>query len=301
MPNIRHSFINAKSDGGDATVTRPSDWNANLQYTNASGAPSGTAAFIREVLTANRTYYVRTDGSDINTGLVNNAGGAFLTLQKPYDVICQTLDLAGYTVTVQIGDGTYTVGINANKGWSGGGSIAFQGNATTPSNVLLNLGSDDGLDVSFPHVGTLAISDLKIVGASGIKATSAVAIYFSGIEFGACSVAMFNIDNPCAFAICYGAWKITGGTPYVFYAGSGAKIQVAGITCTITGSLAWTYTAFSRGGSFIDASSAVFSGGTITGTRYLADQNAVINTSGGGANFFPGSIAGSVATGGQYV
>ncbi len=28
MPNIKHAFVNPKADGGDATIARPSDWNA---------------------------------------------------------------------------------------------------------------------------------------------------------------------------------------------------------------------------------------------------------------------------------
>jgi hypothetical protein len=37
-----------------------------------------------------------------------------------------------------------------------------------------------------------------------------------------------------------------------------------------------------------------------TGTRYNGTLNSVINTFGGGANYFPGNSAGSVATGGVY-
>jgi hypothetical protein len=47
-------------------------------------------------------------------------------------------------------------------------------------------------------------------------------------------------------------------------------------------------------------SSKVAFAGSATGVRYSGDTNAVIKTAGGGANFFPGSSAGSVSTGAQY-
>jgi hypothetical protein len=51
--------------------------------------------------------------------------------------------------------------------------------------------------------------------------------------------------------------------------------------------------------SGIDASATTYSG-SATGTRYLAVLSAWIYTN-GGANFFPGSVAGSVSSGGQYL
>jgi hypothetical protein len=41
--------------------------------------------------------------------------------------------------------------------------------------------------------------------------------------------------------------------------------------------------------------------GAATGKRYAVATNAVLNTNGGGANYFPGDVAGTTATGGQYV
>src|SRR5687768_15915617 len=97
-----------------------------LSASNLSGTNTGDQN-IRERLTATRTYYVRTDGSDSNNGLTNNAGGAFLTLQKPADVIMNNLDLGGQAVNVQVGAGTYTSGVSFGSGWEGGGSITYTG------------------------------------------------------------------------------------------------------------------------------------------------------------------------------
>lgn len=50
MPNIKHSFTSAKSDGGDATLVKPSDWNAEhtldsyLDFPEQATEPSAPAA-----------------------------------------------------------------------------------------------------------------------------------------------------------------------------------------------------------------------------------------------------------------
>src|SRR3989442_1721230 len=105
---------------------------------NVSGSirelPTGdTLPGVRELLTAARTYYVRTDGSDSNTGLSNTAGGAFLTIQKAIDV-ATTADLNGFTVTLKLGDGTYTSPLSL-KPFVGAGEIVIEGNTATPGNV----------------------------------------------------------------------------------------------------------------------------------------------------------------------
>lgn len=85
----------------------------------------------REKLTANRTYYVRTDGSDSNTGLADSSGGAFLTWGAAITK-CKTLDLAGYTVTIQDGSGgthSYTELVTVTD--IIGGNLVLQGAAMT--------------------------------------------------------------------------------------------------------------------------------------------------------------------------
>jgi hypothetical protein len=38
----------------------------------------------------------------------------------------------------------------------------------------------------------------------------------------------------------------------------------------------------------------------VTGPRYLSALNGVVDSNGGGPNYFPGSVAGTTVTGGQY-
>ncbi|QUT07905.1 hypothetical protein KFK14_11250 [Sphingobium phenoxybenzoativorans] len=102
----------------------------------------------RDKLTGNRTYYVRTNGSDSNDGLANTAGGAFVTPQKAIDTVYRSLDLNGFIVTIQIADGTYIAPISLRGlplGATADQPLRMIGNESTPANVIFNTTSANAL------------------------------------------------------------------------------------------------------------------------------------------------------------
>lgn len=285
-------------------------WRDALRFDRTTGRVTFPSGGAREFLTAARTYYVNNaNGNDANDGLAAGSGRAFKTIQKAYDTICANLDLAGYTVTIQIADGTYapSSGVNAllvSKSWTGGGSIVVQGNSTTPANVLLSTTSADVIRVTAPLPGALTVKDFKLQATTagyGIVLTSPGVLQFGNINFGA--VPGVQIMTSAAGALLKGIsnYTISGGGITHGLAGSPSSFQVAGITVTLTGTPAFASSfAQASGGGVMDWSGTTFSG-SATGPRYSALINGVIYTGGAGSNFFPGSSAGSTSSGGQYL
>ena len=258
-------------------------------------------ASIREKISADRTYYVRTDGSNSNNGLANTAGGAFLTIQKCIDVVCSTLDIAaGFTVTCQVADGTYT-GANVMKQLIGAGSFVIQGNSGTPANVVVSVTSNHCF---YNQIGgtLLTVKDMKLTtttSGSCIHAAYGGLINLNNIDFGTCaSQHKYALGGGNVTAT--GNYSISGGAASHENASRGGTVDTASKTVTITGT-----PAFSTGYAVSSASGAITNygctfSGSATGVRYAASLNGTMNTLSGGANYFPGNSAGTTATGGQY-
>ena len=258
-------------------------------------------ASIRERLTANRTYYVRTDGSDSNNGLANTSGGAFLTIQKAVDVVCGTLDTAIYTVTIQVADGTYTTAIQA-KSYVGGGAIEIVGNAGTPTNVVINTTSSTCFTNTCGAAYTLKYMKLTTTTSGNcIYCGKNSATNFYGLDFGSAPGSTHIYAEQQGIVQAMATYTISGAANYHYVAGSQAEVRVTGSswTVTISGSPAFNTFAFCGAHGFIHHSSVTFSG-TVTGKRYDVIENGVIKTYGSGGNYFPGNTSGTYATGGQY-
>ena len=281
--------------------------NAALYFCTGTGT-AGTAVWTRSApatigrapLSGNRTYYVRTDGSDSNTGLSNTAGGAFLTIQKAINV-AYALDFNGYTVTVQVGDGTRTNIIRFNGPFYGNGKFVLLGNVTTPANCVINV---SGNDVIVGSAGTrFDIGGFKLNCSGGSLLTSTN----NGSEITIVS----PMDLASAGNWCLGAYAggdvvvkanltFSGSAQYALNASSGRLFMLDNTANTViaTPNYSVAFAAASSNASVV-VPTATFSG-SATGPRYATNLSGSINVLGRGGNVFPGSTAGTTTAADQY-
>jgi hypothetical protein len=256
----------------------------------------------REKLTAARTYYVRTDGSDSNTGLVNNSGGAFLTIQKAIDTVA-TLDLSIYGATISVADGTYAENV-VLKPLVGSSVATIQGNTTTPGNCIIAPATGSCVAVGAGMLQEYILDGFRYnPGTSGFCIVSGYGtVRLRNFTVGAVSAGFAQIyaANRAVVIASSTSYTIAGGGGYHFQAANGGSITANASTVTVSGTPAFS-SAFASASntSLLVCASTTFSG-SATGKRYDVTTNGVIQTAGAGATFFPGNASGTTATGGEY-
>lgn len=282
----------------DGTINIPSGKTYNIN--GSPHAHTVSEIGVRERLTASRMYYVRTDGSDSNTGLVNSAGGAFLTVQRAIDV-ASALDNGGYDITISLGNGSYTENLILKSG-VGSGKITILGNTTTPSSVALQCSSGKLIEAT-NVLTTYILNSFKCLGSGSAN----IAIYAAQnsyleirfVEFST-GFASYHVETLDGGMVTFtGDYKITGGCTAHLACFQGS-IRCQSLTVTITGTPAFSqaFCRASSSGATIWANGNTYSG-SATGVHYNINMNATVFAL-GGATYFPGNSAGTTATGGQY-
>lgn len=266
-----------------------------------SGTLSGGVTSGRELLSANRTYYVSTTGNDSNTGLT--VGAPFLTPQKAMDVVANSIDNGGYDVTVQLADGVYANYIIL-KTFVGSGSVIFNGNAASNVNVTL-AGSGNGIHtidgtsggVGYPIFGKFTFQNMYL------RASNAHVCYVTGhgtcVKFGT-GVYFHTVTAAFGHLIAQFGGQITvtgpiyiaAGCALFAYAANRGVIRMDSANITLINTPQFT-------GAFVYADSigliyapSIAWTGSGLGPRYNVSSGAVINSGGAGANYFPGNQAG---------
>lgn len=254
----------------------------------------------KEVLTANRTYYVRTDGSDSNNGLTNTSGGAFLTIQKAVDAAA-ALDLSIYDVTIKVGSGTRTQAVILKK-TIGSGTASIEGDTTTPSNCTQNVTGGQCFTMGVGAVWNMRgfkVSTITSGFCLDVSAAGCQLIIDGNMEYGATASYHIVVSVGGTLKVTSSNTISSGGIAHVFVQSGGILFYTPG-GVTLSGSPAWSDAFITvTSGGLATTAGATFSG-TTTGARYAVSLNGIINTFGGGASYFPGNAVGTTATGGQY-
>jgi len=281
-------------DSAASNVLKKLTW-ANLKAALSSTFLTPSQA--RERLTADRIYYVDgVNGSDTNNGLASGTGHAFKKATFALALIASTLDPAGFKVTVQLADATYTDPIVLPNvvGFAKTGDLVIQGNNATPANVVVNVSSTyailaDGISTVWD------IKDLKIQCTGyGISARSGAKARFGNVNFAACAAGHIQAFGPGSVVTALSNYAVSGGGNCHFECFYGSQFVSPTFTVTITNTPAF---AIAWANLNVLGSAQVHSmtfSGSATGSRFAISNGAVLFTNGSTpSTYLPGNAAGT--------
>jgi hypothetical protein len=260
-----------------------------INYKLPQLSPSGAG---RTALSGNTTYYVSTTGSDSAAG---TSGAPWATRQHAVNYLQANVDLAGYAVTIQTVDGSYTDSVIVNgplTGQTGAASLIFNGDSGTPANVSISTTSHcfyaaDGAAFTVQNMEMASSAGNCLYAALGAHILRGPGLIFGGAAAGnhMATVANATIDGNSTYTI-------SGSALAHWSANDTSYIGAFSGTITLTGTPAFgTAFALAADTSTIACYGNTFSG-SATGAYFNTASNAVINTNGGGATYLPGNSTG---------
>jgi hypothetical protein len=255
-----------------------------------------------------RTYYVRPDGNDRNSGLQDSRRGAFRTWQGAYDTIANSVNFNGRTVFIKAGGagarvfaappGTEVIEIS--RSWQGGGRLMIVGDRQAPENVLLSAGDAPCLRLRGDLSGDVYVAGFQLRAPDnwGIRHGARGNLSIGNLIFDTCANHV-GVEALASYMDTYAPYVIGGDAERHIDCDSGFMYFRHPVT--IVGER--TFGAFVRarnGGRFISDMSFDIQG-KVRGPRFEAKELSLINTQGRGLEHFPGNVAGIETTGGVYV
>lgn len=267
---------------------------------------TGDARYLRQVnariqLSGNLNVYVSPSGNDSHSGM--STGQAWATVQHAGDTILSGYDLNGFSVTVNVADGTGQPGFSANGrflGATGPGSFTIL--STSGSNTACTFtGSGNTFSASDGAEFTLQNLGVASTGGNAVNAGWGGRINHSGLNFGTTSNNHNGAQNTGRVDIST-ADDISGDcVAHVSEAGGGIITFSGTVAVTLHGTrnFSGAFAVGHNNGSISCPSGSVTFGGTAssaTGQRYNMTNGAAMDTNGGGANYLPGNSPGSSTT-----
>lgn len=313
-------------------VVNPSTGQASVDFSQMPD--SVLQVFLQQIkvpywLERNTAFYVNVaTGSDtLDEGRGLSAGMPFKTLQNCLNYIAENYNISTFRCTVNISSGDYTPegNINLPSYQSTTGIILLQGD-TNNYPVLSGLSISNasvywarnvkvvGIESQQGNVSRISASNGGTIQLFGTqvditekKSTSALDIGIMAISGGSVSIpASSSFEDAGITFLCSNSVEIYA--PIMLQQGGSmsmlADISIVGDISCDSFINASDLSVFRRSRSLLaypGRLSQINMTGTATGYHFKITGNSIVNTQGGGPDFFPGDTAGTTSTGGQYI
>ena len=271
--------LGASEDSNKAASTA---WVRNyVSSVGGSGGPSNARPFLAQPL----TVYVRKNGNDSNSGLVDSAGGAFLTIQRAI-AFAQTQDTNINFCDIVIGPGD----------WSDNGAHYIRPNAPTAgtrASITLTYNGPNNLDAFLGGVNVLgggidfynvSMSYLTLDGAS-------VSLIGASIDYVHLNKRSYLDIGDVSFN--YGSFA------FGLFCDTLSIAQVGAIAFVDSPEYFQSFLKCEKNSCITFLGTAPI--GNFYGQRFDVKTNSVIDVAGEGVGYLPGTTVGVVSSGGQYV
>lgn len=236
------------------------------------------------------------NGSNSNTCLAAGAGNACKTVQGAFNKVVANYDTAGFQVTISFNNDDTTC-LAIGTAWTGGSPIFIVGPGGSPPTVGFNCPGAPAVNVGAPLPGPLILDGLELRGTYGILLTQAGQVRTRNVNYGAVSQSHIATQASGASVLCQNNYTVSGGAVSHWSAQYNSSIFCAGLTITLASSPVFSAFALAQINGALEASQDIFVGSVGGGLQYVVTGGAVINTSTGCMNYFPGT--GFINSGGQ--
>ena len=228
-----------------------------------------------------RTFYVRTDGSDSNTGLYNTSAGAFLTIQKAVDA-AYSIDARGSVIQIMVADGTYGGSVRIYGRLVGGFDDTDQpfriiGNEANPAAVVISPLNADAFRVG--DKATVLLAGVSIgtnTNGNGIYASNYAFVQHRNCRFITCAGEMI-LTTSHAFVQAIGSTTVAGNAVSFIHATNKSIVSFSGRTLTYVGSPTFSTYLYGLNSSLVDLSSTTIVGKGAGGIT--VHVNSILNVS----------------------
>jgi hypothetical protein len=270
------------------------------------------------LLQKNADWYVNpTTGNDTtydgtSPTIISATVGPFQTIQRAVQETYK-YNMNGYSQKIHCADGTYQPFTAGQT--NGVGTVYIEGNIANPQNCTITATANN-VNCAFFYGGNWAMGGFRLSSVSpamdcfALNNTGTVGTVYGSMRFG--PSARFHMSSGWISLLQIAdSTQITvesGGNAVSHISSTYANMLVGNLNTSIHPDITFAgpvtfstcYNWTNNGGMSFIIYRNIVNPGNVTGKRYLAQMNGIVNVNQQGVNYYPGTVAGTTDTGGQY-